>query len=174
VSESAGRTAPRPDALAGRLRADDFRVALIVSRFNSFITDRLLDGALDVLSRMGAPEENLTVVHVPGAMEIPPLAAELARSGKHDAVVCLGAVIRGATTHFDHVSMASVGGASQVALEAVEHGVAVTVGIITTENLEQAIERAGSKAGNKGAEAATAAIEVADLLRQLGRRKTGR
>jgi len=153
--------------IAGKLRADGMRFALVASRFNSFITDKLVQGAVDVLQRVGAAAEDVTVVWVPGALEIPATARTLARSGRHDAVVCLGAVIRGSTTHFDHVSTAALSGAAQVALEAESQGVVVTVAILTTENLEQAIERAGSKSGNKGADAALAAVELVDLRRQL-------
>jgi len=156
-------------SVAGRLDAGGMRFALVVSRFNRFITDRLLEGAIDTLRRMGASEGDLTVLWVPGAMEIPALARTLARAAEHDAVVCLGAVIRGATPHFDHVCIAAVGGAAEVALEAEERGVVLTAGILTTENLEQAIERAGSKSGNKGSDAAMAAVEMVDLRRQLGR-----
>ena len=155
------------NAIAGNLRAVGMRFALVASRFNSFITDKLVGGAVDVLRRMGAAEDDVTVLWVPGALEIPALARTVARSGRHDAVVCLGAVIRGSTPHFDHVSTAAISGAAQVALEAEPQGVVVTVAILTTENLEQAIERAGSKAGNKGADAAVAAVELVDLRRQL-------
>jgi 6,7-dimethyl-8-ribityllumazine synthase len=145
------------------------RFALVVSRFNSFVTERLLGGATDVLLRMGAAEGDLAVHWVPGAMEIPALARSLARAAEHDAIVCLGCVIRGSTAHYDHVCLAAVGGVAEVALEAEERGVVVTSGIVTTENLEQAIERAGCKAGNKGADAAAAAAELVDLRRQIGR-----
>jgi 6,7-dimethyl-8-ribityllumazine synthase len=145
------------------------RFALVVSRFNSFITERLLGGATDALLRMGAAEGDLAVHWVPGAMEIPALARSLARAAEHDAIVCLGCVIRGSTAHYDHVCLAAVGGVAEVALEAEERGVVVTSGIVTTENLEQAIERAGAKAGNKGADAAAAAAELVDLRRQIGR-----
>jgi 6,7-dimethyl-8-ribityllumazine synthase len=154
--------------LAGGLRADGMRFALVVSRFNEFITARLRDGAAGALRRLGAAESDVVVIEVPGALEIPAIAHAAVRSGRHDAVVCLGAVIRGDTTHYDHVSVAAVSGAAQVALEAAETGVVVTVGILTTENLEQAIGRAGGKAGNKGAEAAMAAVELVDLRRRLG------
>lgn len=156
-------------SVAGRLDASGMRFALIVSRFNRFITDRLLEGALDTLRRMGASEGDLTVLWVPGAMEIPALARTVSRTAEHDAVVCLAAVIRGATPHFDHVSLAAVGGTAEVALEAEERGVVVTAAILTTESLEHAIERAGSKSGNKGSDAAMAAVELVDLRRQLGR-----
>jgi len=137
---------------------------VVVSRFNELITRQLLEGARDGLRRHGADEETLSVVWVPGAFEIPPVAQRLARSGAFDAVVCLGAVIRGATPHFDHVANQTAAG---IARAAQETGVPVIFGILTTDTIEQAIERAGTKAGNKGFDAAVAAIEMANLLRQL-------
>ena len=148
----------------GRLDAAGLRVAVVVSRFNELITRQLLEGARDSLRRHGADEETLSVVWVPGAFEIPPVAQRLARSGAFDAVVCLGAVIRGATPHFDHVANQTAAG---IARAAQETGVPVIFGILTTDTIEQAIERAGTKAGNKGFDAAVAAIEMANLLRQL-------
>jgi 6,7-dimethyl-8-ribityllumazine synthase len=148
----------------GRLDAAGLRVAVVVSRFNELITRQLLEGARDGLRRHGADEETLSVVWVPGAFEIPPVAQRLARSGAFDAVVCLGAVIRGATPHFDHVANQTAAGIARVAQET---GVPVIFGILTTDTIEQAIERAGTKAGNKGFDAAVAAIEMANLLRQL-------
>ena len=148
----------------GRLDAAGLRVAVVVSRFNELITRQLLEGAHDGLRRHGADEETLSVVWVPGAFEIPPVAQRLARSGAFDAVVCLGAVIRGATPHFDHVANQTAAG---IARAAQETGVPVIFGILTTDTIEQAIERAGTKAGNKGFDAAVAAIEMANLLRQL-------
>ena len=148
----------------GRLDATGLRVAVVVSRFNELITRQLLEGARDGLRRHGADEETLSVVWVPGAFEIPPVAQRLARSGAFDAVVCLGAVIRGATPHFDHVANQTAAG---IARAAQETGVPVIFGILTTDTIEQAIERAGTKAGNKGFDAAVAAIEMANLLRQL-------
>jgi 6,7-dimethyl-8-ribityllumazine synthase len=148
----------------GRLDAAGLRVAVVVSRFNELITRQLLEGARDGLRRHGADEEMLSVVWVPGAFEIPPVAQRLARSGAFDAVVCLGAVIRGATPHFDHVANQTAAG---IARAAQETGVPVIFGILTTDTIEQAIERAGTKAGNKGFDAAVAAIEMANLLRQL-------
>lgn len=148
----------------GRLDAAGLRVAVVVSRFNELITRQLLEGARDGLRRHGADEETLSVVWVPGAFEIPPVAQRLARSGAFDAVVCLGAVIRGATPHFDHVANQTAAG---IARAAQETGVPVIFGILTTDTIEQAIERAGTKAGNKGFDAAVAAIEMANLLRQL-------
>jgi len=148
----------------GRLDAAGLRVAVVVSRFNELITRQLLEGARDGLRRHGADEETLSVVWVPGAFEIPPVAQRLARSGAFDAVVCLGAVIRGATPHFDHVANQTAAG---IARAAQETGVPVIFAILTTDTIEQAIERAGTKAGNKGFDAAVAAIEMANLLRQL-------
>lgn len=149
---------------SGNLTGTGMRIGIVVARFNHFITDRLLEGALDTLKRSGVAEGAVDVARVPGAFEIPLVAQEMARSGRYDAVLCLGAVIRGATAHFDYVAGECARGVSQAALNA---GVPVLFGVLTTDTLEQAIERAGTKAGNKGAECATAAIETADLLRQL-------
>ncbi len=149
----------------GKLVATGLKFALIVSRFNSFITERLFEGALDCLRRQGVSEDALTVVRVPGAWEIPLVAKRLAQAKGHDAVICLGAVIRGSTPHFDYVAAEVSKGVAQVSLES---GVPIAFGILTTDNLEQAIERAGSKAGNKGFAAAEAAIEMVNLLRELG------
>jgi 6,7-dimethyl-8-ribityllumazine synthase len=148
----------------GQLDATNLRVAIIVSRFNELITRPLLEGALDALRRHNADEERISVAWVPGAFEIAAVAKRLACSGAFDAVVCLGAVIRGATPHFDHVANQAAAG---VARAAYDSGVPVMFGILTTDTIEQAIERAGTKAGNKGADAAVAAIEMASLLRQL-------
>jgi len=149
----------------GKLIGEGLKFALVVSRFNSFITERLLEGALDSLRRKGVKEEDLTVIRVPGAWEIPLVTRKLAGAKAHDAVICLGAVIRGSTPHFDYVAAEVSKGIAQVSLES---GVPVAFGILTTDTLEQAIERAGSKAGNKGYAAAEAAIEMVNLLRQLG------
>jgi 6,7-dimethyl-8-ribityllumazine synthase len=146
------------------LAAEGLRVALIVSRFNDFMSARLMEGAMDALIRHGAVDENITVVKVPGAFEIPAAAKKCALSGAYDAVVCLGAVVRGATPHFDYVAAEVSKGVAAVALES---GTAVTFGVLTTDTLEQAIERSGSKAGNKGFEAAVAAVEMANLFKQL-------
>ena len=149
----------------GKLIGAGLKFALVVSRFNSFITERLLDGALDCLRRQGVADDNLMVVRVPGAWEIPVAAKRLAQSGAHDAVVCLGAVIRGSTPHFDYVAAEVSKGIAQITLDT---GVPISFGILTTDTLEQAIERAGSKAGNKGFAAAEAAIEMVNLLKELG------
>jgi 6,7-dimethyl-8-ribityllumazine synthase len=148
----------------GKLDATDLRLAIVVSRFNELITRPLLEGALDALRRHGADDDRISVAWVPGAFEIAPVARRLACSGAFDAVVCLGAVIRGATPHFDHVANQAAAG---VARAGYDSGVPVIFGVLTTDTIEQAIERAGTKAGNKGADAAVAAIEMANLLRQL-------
>ncbi|MGQ9689410.1 MAG: 6,7-dimethyl-8-ribityllumazine synthase [Desulfobaccales bacterium] len=150
--------------LEGKLTGEGLQIALVVSRFNSFITERLLEGALDCLKRHGVTDPGLTVVRVPGAWEIPLAAKKLAHSGKYQAVICLGAVIRGSTPHFDYVAAEVSKGVAQVSLES---GVPVLFGILTTDTLEQAVERAGSKAGNKGYAAAEAALEMVNLLREM-------
>jgi 6,7-dimethyl-8-ribityllumazine synthase len=148
----------------GKLRGDGLRIALTCARFNDFITDRLLAGARDGLLRHGVDEASITVVWVPGAFELPLVAKRLAGSGEYDAVIALGAVIRGATGHYDHVAGQAAAGLARAALDT---GVPVVFGVLTTDTIEQAIERAGTKAGNKGFEAASTAIELADLMRQL-------
>lgn len=153
-----------PKILEGKLSAAGLRFAVIVSRFNDFISSRLVDGAMDALLRHGADEKEVTLVKVPGAFEIPLTAKKVAESGKYDAVVCLGAVIRGATPHFEYVAAEVSKGIAAVALGS---SIPVTFGVLTTDNLEQAIERAGSKAGNKGYEAAVAAMEMANLFIEL-------
>ena len=148
----------------GQLTAAGLRFAIVVSRFNSFITERLLDGALDALARHGADSEAIDVIKVPGSWEVPLAAAEVARQHRYDAVICLSAVIRGETPHFDYVAGEAAKGVAQVAAET---GVPVAFGILTTNTLEQAIDRAGAKGGNKGFDAAMTAIEMANLLRAL-------
>ena len=148
----------------GQLTAAGLRFAIVVSRFNSFITERLLNGALDALARHGASTEAIDVVKVPGSWEVPLAAAEVARQHRYDAVICLSAVIRGETPHFDYVAGEAAKGVAQVAAET---GVPVAFGILTTNTLEQAIDRAGAKGGNKGFDAAMTAIETANLLRAL-------
>ena len=141
------------------------RFAIVVSRFNSFICERLLDGALDVLKREGqVNEDNITVVHVPGAIEIPLVCQKLAKSGNYDAIITCGCVIRGSTYHFEVVANECSKGLTQVTLST---GVPVTNGVLTTDTLDQAVQRAGSKMGNKGAEAAGAALELVNVLRQI-------
>lgn len=153
-----------PDIVEGQLSAEGFKFAIIVSRFNDFICSRLVDGAMDSLIRHGASDDQIVVVKVPGAFEIPFVAKKLATSGRYDAVICLGAVIRGATPHFDYVAAEVSKGIASVALES---QVPVAFGVLTTDNIEQAIERAGSKSGNKGYEAAMAAIEMVSLFKKL-------
>lgn len=150
--------------IEGGLKADGKKFAIIVARFNSFISEKLLEGALDTLVRSGAIEDDIDVARVPGAFEIPLIAKKMAASQKYDAVICLGVVIRGATPHFDVVVNEVSKGSAQVGLET---GVPVLFGVLTTETIEQAIERSGTKAGNKGAEVAAAAIEMANLLVNL-------
>jgi 6,7-dimethyl-8-ribityllumazine synthase len=148
----------------GQLSATGLRFAIVVSRFNSFITERLLAGALDALRRSGAAEDMLDIVKVPGSWEVPLVAGELARQHRYDAVICLSAVIRGETPHFDYVAAEVAKGVAHVSAET---GVPVAFGVLTTNTLEQAIDRAGTKGGNKGFDAATTAIEMANLLRAL-------
>jgi 6,7-dimethyl-8-ribityllumazine synthase len=150
--------------IEGNLRADGKKFAIIVARFNSFISEKLLEGALDSLIRSGALDEDIDVVRVPGAFEIPLIAKRLAGSQKYDAVIVIGVVIRGATPHFDVVVSEVSKGTAQVGLDT---GVPVLFGVLTTETIEQAIERSGTKAGNKGAEVAVAAIEMANLIERL-------
>ncbi|MHB1281336.1 MAG: 6,7-dimethyl-8-ribityllumazine synthase [Acidithiobacillus sp.] len=150
--------------IEGSLQAGEHRFALLVSRFNSFITQQLEQGAIDALRRHGAEEEQIHVVYVPGAYEMPLVAQKLARSGNYDAVICLGAVIRGSTPHFDYVAAEVSKGVAQVSMDT---GVPVIFGVLTTDSIEQAIERAGTKAGNKGFDAAMTALEMVQLLRQI-------
>jgi 6,7-dimethyl-8-ribityllumazine synthase len=149
---------------SGKLYGDGLRVAIVCGRFNDFITERLLTGAQDGLARHGVDDASVTVAWAPGAFELPLVAKQLAASGEYDAVICVGAVIRGATGHYEHVAGQCAAGIQQAQLET---GVPVVFGVLTTDTIEQAIERAGTKAGNKGFEAALTAIEMADLLRQL-------
>jgi 6,7-dimethyl-8-ribityllumazine synthase len=153
-----------PKTIEGHLNAAGLRFAVIVSRFNSFVCERLLAVALDALNRSGAAADQIDVVKVPGSWEIPLVASELARQHRYDAIVCLSAVIRGETPHFDYVASESAKG---VAAAAAETGVPIAFGILTTNTLEQAIDRAGAKGGNKGFDAAMTAIEMANLLRAL-------
>ena len=153
-----------PKTYEGMLVGAGLRVGLVVSRFNSFITTRLLDGALDLLYRHGVAEDDIEIAWVPGSFEIPVAAKQMAMCGRYDAVICLGAVIRGATPHFDFVAAEAAKGIAQVSLQT---DVPTIFGVITTDTIEQAIERAGTKAGNKGAEAATAAIEMVNLCREI-------
>ena len=150
-----------PRILEAKLLAEGKKFALIMSRFNDFITQKLVDGAVDALQRSGARGEDIDIVKVPGAFEIPLLAKQMAAKRRYDAIVCLGAVIRGATPHFDYVSAEVSKGIAMVGLEA---DIPVIFGIITTDTIEQAIERAGTKAGNKGWSAAMSAVEMANLM----------
>ncbi len=148
----------------GKLLAQGLRFGIVISRFNDFICDRLLGGALDALQRSGGSEEQIDVFKVPGAFEIPLIAKQVAISGRYDAVICLGAVIRGATPHFDYVANEVSKGIASVSLDS---NIPIAFGVLTTDTLEQAIERAGSKAGNKGWDAAMAAIEMVNLIKQV-------
>ena len=148
----------------GKLLGTGKRFAIIGSRFNEFITSKLIGGAMDALLRHDVAEENINTIWVPGAFEIPLVAKKMAESGKYDAVICLGAVIRGSTSHYDYVCNEVSKGVAQVGLQS---GVPTIFGVVTTENIEQAIERAGTKAGNKGADAAMAAMEMASLLKKI-------
>ena len=150
--------------LEGHLQGKGRRIGIVVARFNSFISEKLLEGAIDTLCRSGVESEGITVARVPGAFEIPLVAQKMAKSGKFDAVICLGAVIRGATPHFEYVAGEVAKGTAQVMLDA---GIPVLFGVLTTETIEQAIERAGTKAGNKGADVAIAALEMTNLLEAI-------
>ncbi len=148
--------------IEGSLDAKGLKVGIAVSRFNSFICDRLVEGAMDCLLRHGTDANNVDLMKVPGAFEIPLAAKKMAESGRYDAVICLGAVIRGSTPHFDYVSAEVSKGIASVSLDT---GVPIAFGVLTTDNIEQAIERAGTKAGNKGFEAAATAVEMANLFK---------
>ena len=150
--------------IEGALRVKNARFCLVVSRFNSFVVESLLAGAVDALKRHGAEETDLSIVRVPGAFEMPVAIERIAAKGGYDAIVALGAVIRGGTPHFDYVAGECVKGMAQVSLK---HAIPVSFGVLTVDSIEQAIERAGTKAGNKGAEAAMSAVEMVNLLRQL-------
>ncbi len=148
----------------GKLTAKNMKIGIVVARFNEFITSKLLDGALDGLLRHGVKDEDISVAWAPGSFEIPLVASKMAGSGKYDAVICLGAVIRGATSHYDYVCNEVSKGVASISLKT---GVPVLFGILTTENIEQAIERAGTKAGNKGYDCALGAIEMVNLMREM-------
>jgi 6,7-dimethyl-8-ribityllumazine synthase len=148
----------------GRISAEGFRFGIIVSRFNDFISSKLVEGALDALKRHGARDEMISLIKVPGSFEIPVAARKMADSGQFDAIICLGAVIRGATPHFDYVAAEVSKGIAAVSLES---KIPVSFGVLTTDSLEQAIERAGAKSGNKGWDAAMAAMEMANLFKEL-------
>ena len=150
--------------LEGKIDASGLRVAVVISRFNEFITNKLLGGAMDCLKRNNADEDDITAVWVPGSFEIPPVARKLVESDKFDAIICLGAVIRGATPHFDYIAAEVSKGIAQISLNS---KIPVIFGVITTDTIEQAIERAGSKSGNKGFDAAMSAIEMANIYKQI-------
>ncbi len=153
-----------PKFIEGKLDAAGLKFGIIVSRFNSFISERLLEGAVDALVRHGAADKNIDVVRVPGSFEIPLAAQRLAEGKKYDAVICLGAVIRGATPHFDYVAAEVAKGVAHASMAS---GVPIAFGVLTTDTIEQAVERAGTKAGNKGFDAAMTAIETANLFKEL-------
>ncbi len=153
-----------PNTLEGKLVAKGMRFGVVASRFNDFICGRLIEGALDALVRAGADEKDIQVYKVPGAFELPLAAKKVAKSGRYDAVICLGAVIRGATPHFEYISAEVTKGIAMVGLET---EVPVAFGVLTTDTIEQAIERAGTKSGNKGWDAAMTAIEMVDLFRKI-------
>lgn len=148
----------------GELLAKGLKFAIVVSRFNDFITNKLLDGAVDALLRHGAVEQNVEIIKVPGAFEIPLAAKTIAEKKKHNAIICLGTIIRGATSHFEYVAAEATKGIASASLET---GLPISFGILTTDSIEQAVERAGSKSGNKGWDAALVAIEMAQLLKRL-------
>ena len=153
-----------PKTIEGQLNATGMKFALVASRFNHFVTDQLINGCLDTLIRAGALDADITLVRVPGSFEIPTIAAQLAAQNRFDAVIALGAVIRGDTPHFDYIAAEVTKGIAQAAMQ---HATPVVYGVVTTDTLEQAIDRAGAKSGNKGADAARTAIEMADLRRRL-------
>ena len=153
-----------PKFIEGKLNAEGLRFGIVVGRFNSFIGERLLEGALDALLRHGADDARITVLRVPGAFEIPLATQKLAKTGQYDALICLGAVIRGSTPHFDYVSSEVSKGIAHVSMDT---GVPVAFGVLTTDTIEQAIERAGTKAGNKGFDAAMTAIETANVFKEI-------
>jgi 6,7-dimethyl-8-ribityllumazine synthase len=150
--------------IEGELQAKGLKFGIVVSRFNDFITSKLLDGSLDILKRHGAEDKDIEIVKVPGAFEIPFAASKMVQKGRYDAVICLGAVIRGATPHFDYIRAEATKG---IAVVAMQSPIPVTYGVLTTDTIEQAIERAGTKAGNKGSEVTLGAIEMVNLFKQL-------
>ncbi len=152
--------------LEGKLIAKGLKFGIVVSRFNHFISDRLLDGALDAVRRNGGDEENCVIVHVPGSFEIPLAAKKLAKTGKYDAIICLGSVIRGATPHYAYIATEVTKG---IAMTSLESEIPIAFGVLVTDTIEQAIERAGTKVGNKGFDAAMTAIEMANLMKEMAR-----
>lgn len=153
-----------PRFFEGKLDASGLRFGIVISRFNSFISERLLEGAVDALLRHGADDAAIDVVRVPGAFEIPLIAQQMAKSSRHDAVICLGAIIRGNTPHFDYVSAEVTKGIATVSLAT---GIPISFGVLTTDTIEQAVERAGTKVGNKGFDAAMSAIEVVNIVKDM-------
>lgn len=154
----------KPQIIEGRMNAEGLKFALVSTRFNDFIVDRLVGGAVDYLVRHGCKPEDIAIVRIPGAFELPVVCRKLAKSGKYDGIVALGAVIRGATAHFDFVASEATKGIAHISLET---GVPIGFGLLTTDTIEQAVERAGSKAGNKGAESAAAVVETIRVLQSL-------
>ena len=152
------------NTLEGKLVANDMKIGIVAARFNEFIVSKLIGGAMDGLTRHDIPEDNITLAWVPGAFEIPVAAKKMAESGKYDAVICLGTVIRGATSHYDYVCNEVSKGIATVGLNS---GIPVLFGVVTTENIEQAIERAGTKAGNKGYDCALSALEMVNLIKEI-------
>jgi len=150
--------------IEGHLKAEGLKFALVATRFNDFVVDKLISGAIDYLIRHGAEKDKLCLVRVPGSFEMPAVVKKICHKQEHDAIICLGAIIRGATPHFEYISSEVAKGLAQLTLE---YTMAIGFGILTTDTLEQAIERAGSKAGNKGVEAAQAALETAQILKQI-------
>ena len=150
----------------GKLVSKDVKIGIVAARFNEFITSKLLGGAIDALTRHEVAEDKIEIAWVPGAFEIPLIASKMAKSGKYDALICLGAVIRGSTTHYDYVCSEVTKGISQVSLHS---GIPVMFGVLTTENIEQAIERAGTKSGNKGFDSAIGAIEMVNLIKEINK-----
>jgi len=154
--------------LEGKLIAKGLKFGIVLSRFNNFIAERLLEGALDALTRSGAEEGDCAVARVPGAFEIPLAAKKMAKSGRYDAIICLGCVIRGATPHFEYIATETTKGIAHVSLE---NEIPIAFGVLVTHTIEQAIERAGTKVGNKGFDAAMSAIEMANLMKEIGKGK---
>jgi len=152
--------------IQGDFQGKDLKIGIVAGRFNEFITNKLISGAVDVLTRHGVLENNIDLAWVPGAFEIPVVAKKMAEKKKYDAIICLGCIIRGATPHFDYVAAEASKGVASVSID---YGFPVIFGVLTTDNIEQAIERAGTKAGNKGADAAMAAIEMANLIKNIER-----
>jgi 6,7-dimethyl-8-ribityllumazine synthase len=155
-------------SLEGKLIAKGLRFGMVLSRFNNFIAERLLEGALDALKRSGAEEDDCTVARVPGAFEIPLAAKKMVKSGRYDAIICLGCVIRGATPHFEYIATEVTKGIAHLSLE---NEIPISFGVLITDTIEQAIERAGTKAGNKGFDAAMSAVEMANLMKEIGKGK---